>query len=255
MLSGKGLLQKPKMKLPLLIALSILCGLRSQSAAVDFSEEKIGETRVTVCRVKVKEEKLELFLRDDKGQPFKRLETLVNWLDQRGRKLTFAMNAGMYHADFSPVGLFVANGKEVKAVNLDKGEDNFFWKPNGVFVLTASGARVVESSEYLKLREPVLLATQSGPLLLRNGQMHVGFKPGSAQRLVRNGVGVPSPDIAIFTITEGPVNFHDYATFYRDTLHCPDALFFDGTISSLHAPQLNRSDAKIDVGPIIGIAP
>jgi uncharacterized protein YigE (DUF2233 family) len=90
--------------------------------------------------------------------------------------------------------------------------------------------------------------------MLRRGKIHPAFREGSESRLVRNGVGVPSPDIAIFVITEGPVNFHDFTTFFRDTLKCPDALFFDGTISSLYAPELNRQDLKIDLGPIIGVA-
>jgi len=40
---------------------------------------------------------------------------------------------------------------------------------------------------------------------------------------------------------------------FRDTLHCPDALFLDGTISSLHSTNLNRSDFRMDLGPILAV--
>jgi len=229
------------------------CALLPKAPAVEFTEEKIAGKRAVVCRVNVRTERLQLFLRDENGAPWKRFERLSASLQTSGRKLTFAMNAGMYHGDFSPVGLCVVDGKELAPLNTADAEGNFFLKPNGVFVITESGARVVETSEYPGLRERVLLATQSGPLLLRGGKIHPVFNAASTSRLHRNGVGIPSPDQAIFVITDDPVNFHEFATFFRDTLQCPDALFFDGTVSSLHAAQLNRSDFKMDLGPIIGL--
>jgi uncharacterized protein YigE (DUF2233 family) len=43
------------------------------------------------------------------------------------------MNAGMYHEDFSPVGLYVEDGKEIAPLNTADAPGNFFMKPNGVF--------------------------------------------------------------------------------------------------------------------------
>lgn len=57
-----------------------------------------------------------------------------------------------------------------------------------------------------------------------------------------------------FVISEEPVTFYELASYFRDVLRCPDALFLDGTVSSLFAPELNRSDKKMDLGPMIGIA-
>jgi uncharacterized protein YigE (DUF2233 family) len=147
----------------------------------------------------------------------------------------------------------VAEGKELTPLNTARGSGNFFLQPNGVFLLTASGAQVVETSKYSAVHGPVLLATQSGPLLLLHNQLHPAFLPQSTSRLYRNGVGVPDPGTALFAITEGPVNFHEFATFFRDTLHCPDALFLDGTLSSLYATKLHRSDYHMPLGPIIGV--
>jgi len=138
-------------------------------------------------------------------------------------------------------------------LNTASGDGNFFLKPNGVFALTDQGARVVESSEYPKLREHVVLATQSGPLLVQRGRLHPAIREDSQSRLVRNGVGVPSPGIAIFVMSEVPVNFYEFATFFRDQLHCPDVLFLDGTLSSIYAPAIRRNDFRMDLGPIIGV--
>ena len=220
---------------------------------MDFNSVSVAGKRVTVCRVDVSKEPLQLFLRDDAGQPLKSFDGINRWLQPRGRKLLFAMNAGMYHANYAPVGLFVENGRQIAPINLASGDGNFFLKPNGVFLVSKSGARVIDSTEYAALREPALLATQSGPLLVRANRIHPAFKADSDSRLFRNGVGVASPNVVFFAITEEPVNLHEFATLFRDVLHCPDALFFDGTVSSLYAPSLNRNDKKIDLGPIIGI--
>ena len=227
--------------------------LLSPARGVEIGQVQIAGKAVTVCRVKVREEKLELFLRDDAGRPLKSFEGINAWLGSQGRKLRFAMNAGMYHGNLAPVGLLIADGREIASLNSERGEGNFFLKPNGVFLISEAGARVVETSEYLALREKVMLATQSGPLLVQRGRIHPAFHAASTSRLYRNGVGVPSRDTAIFAISDDPVNFHEFATLFRDVLHCPDALFLDGTISSLYAPTLKRSDRKMDLGPVIGI--
>ena len=72
-------------------------------------------------------------------------------------------------------------------------------------------------------------------LLVRGGRVHPAFNVRSESRLRRNGVGVASPETVIFAVSEDPVNFYEFATLFRDELHCPDALYLDGVISSLHA--------------------
>ncbi|WPH12983.1 phosphodiester glycosidase family protein [Variovorax paradoxus] len=230
-------------KLLLLLALCV-AGLAAAANA---------EPRYTVVKIDLRRERLELFLRDDSGAPFKRLDRLEAWLAARNRQLVFAMNAGMYHADFSPVGLLVQEGREVAPLSLAAGAGNFFLKPNGVFLVSDAGPRVVESSEYAALpKDSVRLATQSGPLL-RRGVVHPAFIPDSDSRKIRNGVGV-SGHTAIFVISEQPVNFHEFALYFRDVLHCRDALYLDGTVSALHSPALGRSDFTRELGPILGVA-
>ena len=235
-------------KLLLLLALCVAgaAGLATAAAAN-------AEPRYTVVKIDLRKERLELFLRDDAGVEFKRLDRLEAWLARHNRQLVFAMNAGMYHADFSPVGLLVQEGREVSPLNLSEGEGNFFLKPNGVFLVSGTRPRVVESSEYPALSKGVRLATQSGPLLLRRGRVHPALIPNSDSRKIRNGVGV-SGHTAIFVISEDPVNFYEFALYFRDVLRCRDALYLDGTVSALHSLALRRTDFVRELGPILGVA-
>jgi len=241
-----------KAPLPLILAVWILfLTLLTNASAVDFTTVEIAGNRFTVCRVNVRNEHLQLFNTDENNQPFKRFDRLAAWLHTHGQTLLFAMNAGMYKPDFSPLGLFVSNSRQLVPLNISTGASNFFLKPNGVFALANTGAKVLKSSDYN--RNHVTLATQSGPLLVCDGTINPAFNPISKSRLYRNGVGVASPDAAIFVITETPVNFHEFATLFRDTLHCPNALFLDGTISSLYSTTLKRDDFRMDLGTIIAV--
>ena len=211
-----------------------------------------GRPRFTTIRVDARTERLELFLRDEAGRTFGRFDRLRSWLASRNERLLFAMNAGMFRPDLSPVGLLVQDGQQVSPLNLSDGSGNFFLKPNGVFFVSESGPRIVESAEYPALARGVRLATQSGPLLVRNGVLHPAISAASTSRLLRNGVGI-SGDTVIFVISEQPVNFYEMATYFRDELHCPDALYLDGVVSGLYSTDLQRNDPTADLGPIIGV--
>src|SRR4029453_11379765 len=107
--------------------------------------------------------------------------------------------AGMFHADFRPVGLLVVAGRMIGDINRSSGFGNFFVQPNGVFMfvaegvagriigdinrssgfgnffvqpngvfmLDADGGRVLPTYAYRNY-QPVL-ATQSGPMLVDRG--------------------------------------------------------------------------------------
>lgn len=209
-----------------------------------------GNGLFTVVRVEAG--KLRLFWQDNKGQPLRRLDRLAAWLKPQGRALTFGMNAGMYHADGGPVGLLVIDGQVLSPLNLEDGRGNFFLKPNGVFLIDANGPRVVDAVDYPAAHEGVRHATQSGPLLLRHGQIHPAFRPSSASRYIRNGVCALGGQ-AIFVISQRPVTFHEFASFFRDELQCQDALYLDGSVSSLYSPRLGRNDRWHELGPLFGV--
>jgi len=228
--------------------------LASRLDALEFEVATNAGKRATICRVDPRGDSLKLYLHDDRDRPLKSFEALARLVRSRRQKLLFAMNAGMYRPDLSPVGLCVVAGRQLAPLNLGNGEGNFFLKPNGVFLVTSNGAQIIESSEYSALAGSVRLATQSGPLLVRNGNVHPKFNVNSTSRLIRNGVGVKASGEVVFVVTEDPMNFHEFATLFRDQLMCPDALYLDGVISSLYAPPLTRNDTRAELGPIIGVA-
>jgi len=221
--------------------------------ALDCAPFTYQDVHATVCRIDVSRHRLRVFLNDEKGRPLKYFSGVNRLLAARDERLVFAMNAGMYHKDFTPVGLLVSEGEELHPINLDSAPGNFFLKPNGVFLVSDAGARIVESSRYPTLTERVQIATQSGPLLVIDGALHPAFRRESTSRYVRNGVGVLSPTEVLFVISEQPVTFYEFATLFRNGLGCKDALFLDATVSSLYSESIERSDLRASLGPIIGV--
>ena len=229
-----------------------------RTMAVETKDHTFADRHYLVARVDLEKESLQLFLGDGQGHYFNNFTNIERWLAPRKRRLVFAMNAGMFHPGFAPVGLFVDHGRTVGQLNLDKGEGNFFLKPNGVFAVTDAGAKIVEASQFPALAAArgigeVQLATQSGPLLVIDGKIHPAFHAESESRLFRNGVGVISAKHVVFAISNEPVNFHEFARLFRDSLGCPNALFLDGTISSLYTGDPKQRVIRFPLGPIIGI--
>ncbi|WP_137113086.1 phosphodiester glycosidase family protein [Rhodobacter sp. SY28-1] len=204
----------------------------------------------TVCEVQAGED-LRLFHSGPDGA-YGSFRNVDEALGAEGGALGFAMNAGMYHRDLAPVGLYVEDGVEVSKLVTRDGPGNFGLLPNGVFCI-GEGFRVVESRSFKKTRPECRYATQSGPMLVIKGKLHPKILPGSDSTFVRNGVGVSEDgQRAVFVISNDAVNFHAFARFFRDELGLPDALYFDGNISRLYAPQLNRHDGGFPMGPIVG---
>lgn len=171
-------------------------------------------------------------------------------LAAEGATLGFAMNAGMYHQDRSPVGLYIENGVQTAPLVTADGPGNFGLLPNGVFCI---GARfsVIESRAFAADPPDCTFATQSGPMLVIGGALHPRFMENSPSRNIRNGVGVSADgQRAVFAISDAPVTFHAFARLFRDGLDLPDALYLDGSISRLYAPP--RHDGGFMMGPIVG---
>ena len=90
-------------------------------------------------------------------------------------------------------------------------------------------------------------------MLVIDGALHPSFLADSTSLKMRNGVGVAMDGKAVFVVSDEPVRFHDFATLFRDALGCRNALFLDGSISSLYVPEWHRDDAAFPLGPIIAV--
>ena len=186
------------------------------------------------------------------GAPLRSLATLQQSLGTDTPRVRFAMNAGMYDEDGAPIGLFVEDGKQAKPLNLRPGPGNFHLLPNGVLSVDRKGRiAVTPSAKFKTTAAKPRWATQSGPMLVIAGKLHPKFDADGPSRLVRNGVGVRDPHTAFFVISEEAVSFGRFARLFRDALGCPDALYLDGTVSSLWDANTGRLDSYAGLGPML----
>ena len=240
------------MKLKLAALLLCLGGFANASECVD---ETYKGNSYTKCTVDVAASELSLFLYKSNGTPYGQFTTLDRALIAQGKQLAFAMNAGMYHEDRDPVGHYVENGVELKKIIPNAGPGNFGLLPNGVFCIRSNRADVIETLKF-QSQEPICKhATQSGPMLVIDGELHPRFLIDSTSKYIRNGVGTTANGAqAIFVISNNTVTFHAFGSYFRDALKLPQALYFDGNISRLYAPNLNRSDFGFHtLGPIVAV--
>lgn len=215
-------------------------------------EETFEGARFTVCPYDPERHELRLAWKDRSGAPLRTLARLALHLGPETTGVRFAMNAGMYELDLSPVGLHVEQGRELRPLNTAVGAGNFYLKPNGVFTVGADGRARVETAEaYARRSVRPAWATQSGPMLLVGGQLHPRIQPDGTSRLVRNAVGATPEGEALFVISDGPVSFGKLARLFRDRLGCPDALYLDGTVSQLWVPRQDRRDRGPALGPMV----
>ncbi|MCP4385072.1 MAG: hypothetical protein GY798_27295 [Hyphomicrobiales bacterium] len=252
----------PKLRSPFVFA-SLLGMLVSgtTAAAEACQRETFEDVGYIVCGFDLADSDVRLFWRQPDGGPYATFAALATALDLKGLRLDFAMNGGMYGDDLSPIGLHVEDGKTLRDANTatsrQRPEPNFYKKPNGVFYIGDGTAGVMTTEDYLARPPGARFATQSGPMLVIDGDLHPAFIVDSDSRKPRNGVCAPTPTEVRFAITEGSVNFYDFGRFFHDHLGCNNALFLDGgSAPGIYAPELGRDDAPGHggYGPIIGIA-
>ena len=226
---------------------------QSQTAPFAYSSCSIQAEALTNGRYS-----LQLFWQQPNStQPLLTFDTLLADLPSN-QTLSFAMNAGMYNENYAPIGYTVIEGTEKRALNLKEGGGNFHLLPNGVLWWNQSGdVRITESHAFDEQlssgnAEP-WYASQSGPMLVINDEIHPQFNPDSTSLKIRNGAGVCSDGSIQFVTSEMPVTFYQFAVLFKDELHCPNALFLDGGIASaLYAPSIERHDKK-EMGVMIGV--
>lgn len=150
------------------------------------------------------------------------------------------MNAGMFQPNFNAVGLTIAEGElkqELDTLSTPKN-GNFYLYPNGVFTIDKNNNPSIHTTpDFIKSKtdlKTLSLATQSGPMLVIDNKIHDKFSPTSKNTNVRNGVGINDKGQIVFAISETEISFYDFATFFKDELHCKYALYLDGTISEIY---------------------
>jgi uncharacterized protein YigE (DUF2233 family) len=217
-------------------------------AQQSFCHQQVFEgARFSVCDAKGGQ--LQLFAASRREAPIRSFSELATKVDPN--KVAFAMNAGMFDENGRPIGMATVRGESKHDINLRDGGGNFHLRPNGVFMILCGGsAAIFISSEIPLFRCAPRLVTQSGPMLVIAGKLHPQIAADGTSRNIRNGVGVRDGK-PLFVISEDPVSFGKFARFFRDALKTPNALYFDGVVSSLWDPAAARQDSHSPLGPIV----
>jgi uncharacterized protein YigE (DUF2233 family) len=207
------------------------------------------QSQFIVCTVDPTKFEISLHYKDPTGKPWRDMKRFA-----ASQKPVLAMNAGMYHDDLTPVGLYVEDGRQMTPLNTGDAAGNFFMKPNGVFGITTDGKPFVVKSEIYALSKiAVSFATQSGPMLFIDGSIHPRFEPDGTSRNIRNGVGINTQGHAVFVISKDLVSFGKFARLFRDALKCQNALYFDGVVSALARNDSVVQGGSYPAGPIVAV--
>ena len=233
-------------------ALISMMGLSALSFQVNANTDYIKiikDKKVIADAVRIDDlDQLQLFLKNQQGQIYKKFAAVQKELKKC--QISFAMNAGMYHPNFAPVGLYIEQGKQQIELNQQKNKfGNFFMQPNGVVAWNNKQAVIKTTEQYLKSNFKAHYATQSGPMLLINGEINPIFVKNSDSLKVRNGVGIKNNQL-YFVISRGKINFYNFADIFKSQLKTDQALYLDGSISSAFIPQVKRNDQTYDLGPM-----
>ncbi|MBD1365501.1 phosphodiester glycosidase family protein [Mucilaginibacter sp. ZT4R22] len=198
------------------------------------------------------------FIKDDDtfldahNQNFGSIQNLRTALEKGNKKLLFAMNGGMYNPGGSLQGLYIQDKITLSPLDTTMASGNFYLKPNGVFYLSTDNTAAICTTPIFKDNGQVKYATQSGPMLVINGQIHSAFKEGSANKNIRNGVGILSDGGVIFVLSKQAINFYDFADYFKK-LGCKNALYLDGFVSRAYLPEKNWVQLDGFFGVMVGV--
>jgi uncharacterized protein YigE (DUF2233 family) len=238
---------------------SIQISMKQDSIAITdtsyySSEEAILENDSFLTYiVNPKKQNLQLYYKDDKGNVLGCFEFLENYLKSKNKKLLFAMNGGMYMEGGRPLGLFIQDFKTITPINKRSAKGaNFYAKPNGVFFIDSNNVAAICKTEDFVNTGNIKYATQSGPMLLFDGEINLVCKQNSIYTAIRNGVGILPNKEVIFVLTSIDVSFYEFMSYFK-RVGCKNALFFDGNVSRAYLPEKNWKHYGGDFGVIVGV--
>jgi len=182
----------------------------------------------------------------------KSIDNLKNKVERDKRRLTFAMNGGMFEMNNSPKGLYIENFKILNKLDTLSGTGNFYLNPNGVFYLTKNNDAELIETKAFKYNSNIKYATQSGPMLLFNGEINPIFQENSQNINVRNGVGILKNGNIVFVMSKKEINFYNFASIFKE-LGCIKALYLDGFVSRTYYPDKKWIQKDGDFGVMIGV--
>lgn len=231
----------------------ILILIISISFFAQTEKTNIEDERFITFTVDPNKQNLEFYWKNEKDENFKNVENLKLWLKKKRKKLLFGTNGGMYRKDNSPQGLYIQNGNKKMEIDTTKGNGNFYLKPNGVFYISFNKKPNICITEKFIENKNINFATQSGPMLVIDGNIHFAFQKNSVNLNIRNGVGILPNNQIIFAMSKKEINFYEFAEYFKE-LGCKNALYLDGFVSRTYLPEKKWIQTDGNFGVIIGVS-
>lgn len=234
-----------------LAAIIIICTLLLTAVTFAFNTNDARFITYTTTA-----DKISMYWKDRDGRPLRSISNLKYYVDTvLHEDLLFAMNGGMYKTDNSPLGLYIEDGQTFMPLNESNEPGitgNFYMRPNGVFYITMKNQAVICKTEQFDKKAKIKYATQSGPMLIIDGQIHPAFKRGSKNLNIRNGVGILPDGSVLFAMSKTGINFYDLALYFK-SMGCTNALYLDGFVSRTYLPEKNWIQTDGNFGVMIGV--
>jgi len=199
-----------------------------------------------------KKENIQFYWKNDSGKAIKNINGLKKYVESKNENLKFAMNGGMFEVNNIPKGLYIENSKILNKIDTSTGNGNFYLQPNGVFYITKNHEPKIVETKKFGFNENIQFATQSGPMLLINGNINYIFQEQSKNVNIRNGVGILENGNVVFVMSKAEVNFYNFALLFKE-LGCKKALYLDGFVSRTYLPEKNWVQEDGDFGVMIGV--
>ena len=112
---------------------------------------------------------------------------------------------------------------------------------------------ITDSNDFV-YNKNISYAVQSGPLLIKNGEINKSFGENSNSLKVRSAVGIDKENKIFFYMSKKDISFYNFSKYALDELGCELLLFLDGTISKMYfSGDRNISEQKYPFVTIISI--
>lgn len=211
-----------------------------------------NEKDYVIFEANPKTENIKFYWKNDSGQVIKSINNLKKHVESKNENLKFAMNGGMFEINNIPKGLYIENSKILNKIDTSNGNGNFYLQPNGVFYMIKNHEPKIVETRKFRYNTNIEYATQSGPMLLINGNINPIFQEQSANLNIRNGVGILENGNVVFAMSKKEVNFYNFALLFKE-LGCKNALYLDGFVSRTYLPEKKWVQEDGDFGVIIGV--
>ena len=193
--------------------------------------KKIFNNDIIVYSPNLKKQNIKMYWKDKDGKAYSKIENFI--LKQNNKQIKFVTNGGIYTDQYTPEGLYIENYKVISELNLKSGDGNFYLEPNGVFYIEGGIAKIKSSKDFI-YNEKIEYAVQSGPILIKEGQINKKFKKDSKSKKIRSAVGLNKDNKVFFLLSKREMTFYDFSEYALKNLGCIDLLFLDGTISKMY---------------------